>query len=142
MSSDPLHGNFQIMGRVHHNPEHSEPVRAVLNSAGRALADGTPLFSHPIGDSTTNRSARLVDPPRHFDKDRLSDLLIILMANVEQALLESGAKPGIHYSRKDLLQAATPFVVSMFEAPSRMYFITEWPDRGQHSAHQKETDHV
>lgn len=129
MSSDPLYRRFQIMGRVHHNPDHAEPVRAVLNSLGRTLPDGAPLFIHPAGDSTTNQPMRLVHPPRQFADDRVPDLLVILMANVEDALLEAGGVPGVDYGRADLLQAATPFVVSMFNlgGTNPVRFITEWP---------------
>lgn len=37
----------QVMGRVHHNPDHPEPVRAVLNSIGRTLPDNAPLYTTP-----------------------------------------------------------------------------------------------
>ncbi|MDG9784687.1 hypothetical protein [Metapseudomonas otitidis] len=37
----------QVVGRVHHNEEHAEPVRAVLNSIGRQLPDNSPLYAMP-----------------------------------------------------------------------------------------------
>ena len=37
----------QVMARVYHADDHSEPVRAVLNSVGRKLPDGTALYDHP-----------------------------------------------------------------------------------------------
>lgn len=37
----------QVMARVHHNPDHPEPVRAVLNSIGRQLPDNAPLYAEP-----------------------------------------------------------------------------------------------
>ncbi len=37
----------QVVARVHHNDEHSEPVRAVLNSIGRTLPDHAPLYTTP-----------------------------------------------------------------------------------------------
>lgn len=37
----------QVMGRIHHNPDHAEPVRAVLNSIGRTLPDNAPLYAAP-----------------------------------------------------------------------------------------------
>lgn len=70
---------------------------------------------------------RLINPPRGFHPNRVSDLLVILMANVEEALLDSGATPNVDYNRLDLLQAATPFVVSMFN-DNTVEFVTEWPD--------------
>lgn len=36
-----------VVGRVHHNEEHAEPVRAVLNSIGRQLPDNAPLYALP-----------------------------------------------------------------------------------------------
>ncbi|WP_271103736.1 hypothetical protein [Pseudomonas tohonis] len=36
-----------VIGRVHHNEEHAEPVRAVLNSIGRELPDNAPLYALP-----------------------------------------------------------------------------------------------
>lgn len=37
----------QVMGRVHYNPDHAEPVRAVLNSIGRQLPDNAALYAEP-----------------------------------------------------------------------------------------------
>lgn len=37
----------QVVGRVHHNPDHHDQVRAVLNECGRALPDNTPLYARP-----------------------------------------------------------------------------------------------
>ncbi|MDU9415526.1 hypothetical protein [Pseudomonas sp. zfem005] len=37
----------EVIGRVHHNEEHAEPVRAVLNSIGRELPDNAPLYALP-----------------------------------------------------------------------------------------------
>lgn len=38
-------GHLQIVGRIHHNDAHPEPVRAALNTAGLALADDTKLYA-------------------------------------------------------------------------------------------------
>lgn len=37
----------QVVGRVHHNPDHHDQVRAVLNECGRALPDNAPLYARP-----------------------------------------------------------------------------------------------
>lgn len=37
----------QVVGRVHHNPDHHDQVRAELNSCGRALPDSAPLYARP-----------------------------------------------------------------------------------------------
>lgn len=72
---------------------------------------------------------RLITPPRHFNSGLVPDLLLVIMANVEDAMIASGAAPGVDYDRSDLLAAATPLVVTMLngtgEPPA---FITEWSD--------------
>ncbi|MFJ7883552.1 hypothetical protein ACIQYF_08580 [Pseudomonas sp. NPDC096917] len=71
---------------------------------------------------------RLVVPPRHFAPNLVSDLLVVMMANVEDALLASGATTD-SYNRLDLLKAATPFVVTMFaESDTPPEFVVEWPE--------------
>lgn len=79
--------------------------------------------------SDSSHQSRLIYPPRGFDPDLVSDLLVVLMANIEEALLATGATPTVDYSRLDLLQAATPFLVSMFEATNTqpMKIVTDWP---------------
>lgn len=80
-------------------------------------------------DTLTLTPKRLVVPPRHFDPNLVSDLLVVMMANVEDALLASGATPDLGYSRLDLLKAATPFVVTMFaESNTPPEFVVEWPE--------------
>jgi hypothetical protein len=80
-------------------------------------------------DSRTHTPKRLVAPQGRFDPDLVSDLLVVMMANAEDALLASGATPGIDYNRLDLLKAATPFVVTMFaENESPPEFVVEWPE--------------
>lgn len=37
--------DVQVMARVHHNDEHAEPVRAVLNSIGRQMEDDAKLMA-------------------------------------------------------------------------------------------------
>jgi hypothetical protein len=37
----------QVVGRVHHNPDQHDQVRAVLNECGRALPDHAPLYARP-----------------------------------------------------------------------------------------------
>lgn len=64
-------------------------------------------------------SDRAVDKPlvrryARYNSDHLSNLLAMMMANVEDALIEAGAKPGLDYNHLDLLREASPFVLSMF----------------------------
>jgi len=84
--------------------------------------------SHQL-DNLADTPKRLVFPPRRFDPSLVSDLLVVMMANVEDALLASGAAPELGYNRLDLLKAATPFVVTMFaENDSPPEFVVEWPE--------------
>lgn len=89
-------------------------------------------FLKSLGDRQAKaiKGKRLVHPPRGFNQNRVSDLLVALMANVEDAFLESGAEPGFDYSRLDLMKAATPFVVSMFgeKRLPPMEIVTEWSE--------------
>jgi hypothetical protein len=73
---------------------------------------------------------RLVRPPRRFDPKLLPDLLVIFMANIEEALVVSGATPTADYNRLDLLQAAMPLAEIMFNDTNSkpMEIITEWPE--------------
>ena len=57
---------------------------------------------------------RLVRTYNTYDTNTLTDLLSMVMANIEDALLETGAEPTTDYNRMDLLREATPFVLSMF----------------------------
>lgn len=64
-----------------------------------------------------------------YNLDQISDLLAMLMANVEDALIEAGAKPGLDYNHLDLLREASPFVLSMLnhDRGKPMEFICSWP---------------
>ena len=72
---------------------------------------------------------RLIIPPRSLNLNLIPDLLVVLMANVEEALVSTGAKPGIDYDHSDLMAAASPFVASMFNSPdSHVVFVTDWDE--------------
>lgn len=76
---------------------------------------------------------RLVHPPRGFDPNLLPDLLAVFMANIEEALVASGATPTVDYNRLDLLQAAMPIIEGMFNNKNSepMQIVTEWPELQQ-----------
>ena len=73
---------------------------------------------------------RLVHPPHGFDPNLLSDMLVVFMANIEEALVVSGATPTVDYNRLDLLQAAMPLVEIIFNVTNSepVKIVTEWPD--------------
>ena len=73
---------------------------------------------------------RLVHPPHGFDPNLLSDMLVVFMANIEEALVVSGATPTVDYNRLDLLQAAIPLAEIMFSDTNSepMKIVTEWPE--------------
>jgi hypothetical protein len=73
---------------------------------------------------------RLVHPPRGFDPILLSDMLVVFMANIEEALVVSGATPTVDYNRLDLLQAAIPLTAIIFSDTNSepMKIVTEWPE--------------
>lgn len=73
---------------------------------------------------------RLVHPPRGFDPNLLSDMLVVFMANIEEALVVSGATSTVDYNRLDLLQAAIPLAEIMFsdKHSEPMKIVTEWPE--------------
>lgn len=56
----------------------------------------------------------LVIRPTASAPECLEDLLHLMMANVEDGLLNAGARPGKDYTYRELLQAATPLVRSIF----------------------------
>ena len=62
------------------------------------------------------------------DPSTLDDLLSCIMATIEDGLLQSGFAPGQHYTQKDLLDAAMPFVKSVWDSPKDIAYTTGWPN--------------
>lgn len=54
----------------------------------------------------------------------LEDLLLVMAKNVEESLLEGGAKPGKDYGVLDLYKLAQPFALSVFESRNDVTFAT------------------
>ena len=73
---------------------------------------------------------RLVRLYSQYDRNSLTDLIAITMANIEDALLEAGAAPAVDYNHLDLLREAGPFVLSMFnhEGDDPITITTKWTD--------------
>ena len=63
------------------------------------------------------------------DSCMLSDYWGLIAANIEDALLESGAVPGVDYSRLDLFKLAQPFVLNRWaDENSSMAMVVSWPN--------------
>ena len=67
---------------------------------------------------------RLIRPIGETNPTGLEDLLLVLAKNVEESLLEGGARPGKDYTILDLYKLAQPFALSAFEARSDITFAT------------------
>lgn len=71
---------------------------------------------------------RLTARPTLSCPTAFEDMITILMANVEDALEESGAEANVDYTFRDLLQAVMPIVTRMLiETPGALTFTTGWP---------------
>lgn len=55
-------------------------------------------------------------------KNHLADEFLALAHNIEQALLKSGAVPGVDYTRLDLFQLAQPFALEKFQCSPDMTY--------------------
>lgn len=58
---------------------------------------------------------RLMPPFEGLDETALHDLLVMMMANMEDVLIDCGAIPDEDYNYLDLLRLAQPFVLKRFE---------------------------
>lgn len=52
---------------------------------------------------------RIVKEYDSYDTDSLTDVLMIIMTDIEDALLQAGAEPGKDYNYRDLMNWAIPF---------------------------------
>lgn len=52
-----------------------------------------------------------------YDSTHLTDFLQIIAANVEDALISSGATPGVDYSLRDIFEWAMPVFLDIFRDP-------------------------
>lgn len=71
----------------------------------------------------------LVRRHSNYDKNSLTDLIVLTMANIEDSLLEAGANPLVDYDYLDLLREAGPFVLSMYnqKGGDPISMTCEWP---------------
>ncbi|WP_129630269.1 hypothetical protein [Candidatus Oscillochloris fontis] len=63
-----------------------------------------------VNPETANPPQRLTREFSTYDASTITDLLSILMANIEDGLLQSGATPGVDYTFRDLATWAMPMV--------------------------------
>lgn len=68
---------------------------------------------------------RLIKSFTAIDASTMEDFTLAMMANFEDALLNSGAQPGVDYTYTDLLRAASPIVCEQFTS-SILSFAKEW----------------
>ncbi len=77
-----------------------------------------------------HRNAPLIQPQESMDATSLEDVILMFAANIERALIKSGAIPGIDYSRNSLIEMAHPYVIAWangsFEAIQKNEGI-HWP---------------
>ena len=64
----------------------------------------------------------LIPRLKAMGSNHLTDELIAMAHNVEQALLQCGAKPGKDYVLMDLFRLAHPFAVELFKVRSGMEY--------------------
>lgn len=57
--------------------------------------------------------------------DTLEDMWMCMAKTVEDSLIESGAEPGVGYTRLDLYQLAQPFALSVFNNNEKMTFVAQ-----------------
>ena len=57
----------------------------------------------------------LIERLSTMGEKHLSDELIAIAYNIEQAFIQVGAEPGKDYTYRDLFQLAQPFVLDMFK---------------------------
>lgn len=83
-----------------------------------------------FGRNVMSGNKRLVRLYSRYNKNSLTDLIAITMANIEDALLEGGAIPAVDYNHLDLLREAGPLVLSMFNSnrADPIVLTCKWPD--------------
>lgn len=56
-----------------------------------------------------------------LDETSFNDVLVMFARNIEDALIEAGAEPGVDYSRLDLFKLAQPYVMERFKGDALTY---------------------
>lgn len=72
--------------------------------------------------------SRLIRRFEIYDTNDVQDMLSAMAANVEDALIESGAEPGKDYQILDVFKLAQPFVLEMFKSRESMTYTAGYPD--------------
>lgn len=71
---------------------------------------------------------RLISRFEIYDTNDVQDMLSLMSANVEDALIESGAEPGKDYQILDVFKLAQPFVLEMFKDRESMTYTASYKD--------------
>lgn len=58
----------------------------------------------------------------HYDINHMEDMLQVAAINVENALINAGATPGVDYSIMDVFKLAQPFALELFSKSDRAEF--------------------
>jgi hypothetical protein len=53
---------------------------------------------------------------------------MLAAANVEDSLMQAGARGGVDYTIMDCYRLAAPFALSMFEKSGEITIATTWPE--------------
>ena len=72
-------------------------------------------------------TARLIKEFEQTDPNTLEDLLMIMARNIEDSLIQSGAKPGKDFSFLDIYKLAQPFALEVFKKNDKITYATTWP---------------
>lgn len=64
----------------------------------------------------------LIDRVDHYDINHMEDMLQVAAINVENALINAGAKPGVDYNIMDVFKLAQPFAFEMFSKSEKAEF--------------------
>ena len=76
-----------------------------------------------------NQPEQLIRDLPSTDPTTLTDLLLVMAKNVEDAILETGsAVPGVDYTLRDLFMLAQPFALNVWKnSKNKVTFTTSWP---------------
>ena len=100
---------------INPNPKRGPAPKFSLNTEGQPLKQ-------------QGRQGRLIRTFTDTDSSCLDDLISVMMATVEDGLMQSGFEPGKDYTKKDLLDAAMPFVKALWHKQGNIKFTVGWPN--------------
>lgn len=114
----PLGG--QLLRELHH--EYGISIDWLVSGKGNMYSEDTYIKASNgecAGDNDEDDDRRRDPLIRYFevtDTSTLTDYWWLTAKAIEQSLMQSGAEPGIDYSRIDLYNLAKPFVLERFKS--------------------------